>query len=160
MLCVAPFVHSPPHLFFFLLLLPPPPDSQGLFVMGLDVCVFLSASFSFKCSSPPLPFNSSPFTNTERNANTHQKRPSQFEDFQALLFLLSSFLSFSQCDPYPGMFFFFPRQRDIQTDTYTPVCMANLHTHTHTRERARVHKERLTNCCPTLCSLGKHKKDG
>lgn len=70
------------------------------------VCVVLRASVSFKSSSPPLPFNSSPFTNTERNANTHQKRPSHLEDFQALLFLLSSFLSFSRCDPYAGRLFF------------------------------------------------------
>lgn len=70
-----------------------------IFVMRPIVCFSV---FSFKCCSPPLPFNSSSFTNTERNANTHQKRPSWFEDFQALLFLLSSFLSFGRCAPYPG----------------------------------------------------------
>lgn len=61
------------------------------------VCVFLSASISFKCSSPPLPFNSSPFTNTERNANTHQKRPRRsfwrFPGFALLTFFLPIFQS-------------------------------------------------------------------
>lgn len=99
------------------------PTTTGLqdFLLWDLLCVFLSASFSFKCSSPPLAFNSSAFTSTERNANTHQKEPSQFEDFQALLFVLSSFLSFSRCDPYPGRLWF-PK---VQTHNLTQ-------THTHT----------------------------
>lgn len=92
-------------------------------------CVFLSASISFKCSSPPLPFNSSPFSNTERNANTHQKRPSGLKISRL-------------CSSY-----FLPSYLSVNVGRMLVGSLSWQRAHTH------------TNCCPTLCSLGKHTRE-
>lgn len=60
---------------------------------------------------------------TPRGMQTHIKRgpAAHFEDFQALLFLLSSFLSFSQCDPHAGRLSFLAAHTHTRTHTPTAV---------------------------------------
>lgn len=109
----------------------PPPPPQTTFFCYETWCVFFLAPRSV--SSVPLHHyrSTARLSPTPRGMQTHIKRgpAAHFEDFQALLFLLSSFLSFSQCDPHAGRLSFLA---------------AHTHVHTH------------TNCCPTLCSLGSH----
>lgn len=84
-------------------------------------CVFFLAPWSV--SSVPLLYyrSTAPLSPTLKGMQTHIKRGSPLEDFRALRFLLSSFLSYSHCNLYAG-------RRSSRQRT---------HTHTHTNRDYR-----------------------
>lgn len=102
---------------------PPPPQTPFFFFCYETWCVFFLAPRSV--SSVPLHHyrSTARLSPTPRGMQTHIKRgpAAHFEDFQALLFLLSSFLSFSQCDPHAGRLSFLAAHTHTRTHTPTAV---------------------------------------